>query len=114
MSEKNDGGQAFPQPMTVGPNDDLYPAYPGMTLRDWFATTIDKDEYGDIISRNLPRETAELLAGAYPTNPGDGQRMQPEKTERMRYRLDCLAWEFRVRAELRYMMADAMLVARNG
>lgn len=32
---QNDGGQAFPQPMTVGPNDDLYPAYPGMTLRDW-------------------------------------------------------------------------------
>lgn len=35
--ERADGGQAFPQPVTVGPNDDLYPAYPGMTLRDWFA-----------------------------------------------------------------------------
>lgn len=34
---KEDGGQAFPQPVTVGPNDDLYPAYPGMVLRDWFA-----------------------------------------------------------------------------
>lgn len=34
---QNDGGQAFPQPVTVGPNDDLYPAYPGMSLRDWFA-----------------------------------------------------------------------------
>lgn len=29
--------QAFPVPLCVGPNDDLYPAYPGMTLRDWFA-----------------------------------------------------------------------------
>jgi hypothetical protein len=36
MTEK-DGGQAFPQPVTVGPNDDMYPAYPGMTLRDYFA-----------------------------------------------------------------------------
>lgn len=35
--ERKDGGQAFPQPVTVGPNDDMYPAYPGMTLRDWFA-----------------------------------------------------------------------------
>lgn len=36
MIEK-DGGQAFPQPVTVGSNDDMYPAYPGMTLRDYFA-----------------------------------------------------------------------------
>ena len=35
--ERKDGGQAFPQSVTVGPNDDLYPAYPGMTLRDYFA-----------------------------------------------------------------------------
>lgn len=35
--ESKDGGQAFPQPVTVGPNDDMYPAYPGMTLRDYFA-----------------------------------------------------------------------------
>lgn len=25
------GGQAFPVPVTVGPNDDLYPAYSGMS-----------------------------------------------------------------------------------
>lgn len=34
---KDDGGQAFPAAYTVGPNDDLYPPAPGMTLRDWFA-----------------------------------------------------------------------------
>jgi len=28
---------AFPAPYTVGPNDDLYPAEPGMTLRDYAA-----------------------------------------------------------------------------
>lgn len=32
-----DGGQAFPCAYTVGPNDDLYPPNPGMSLRDWFA-----------------------------------------------------------------------------
>lgn len=37
MTQRDDGGQAFPQPVTVGPSDDMYPAYPGMTLRDWFA-----------------------------------------------------------------------------
>lgn len=36
MTDKT-GGQAFPQPLAVGPNDDMYPAYPGMTLRDYFA-----------------------------------------------------------------------------
>jgi len=35
--QDDDGGSAFPLPYAVGPNDDLYPAYPGMTLRDWFA-----------------------------------------------------------------------------
>jgi len=29
--------QAFPAAYTVGPNDDLYPPTPGMTLRDYFA-----------------------------------------------------------------------------
>lgn len=37
MDKPKDGGQAFPQPLTVGPSDDVYPAYPGMTLRDYFA-----------------------------------------------------------------------------
>jgi len=35
--EVKDGGQAFPAAYTVGPNDDLYPPTPGMSLRDWFA-----------------------------------------------------------------------------
>ena len=103
---------AFPRP-AVG--SELVGEQDGMSLRDWFATTIDKDEYGDIISRNLPRETAEHLAGPYPkepANPTDFSRpATPE--QRIRWRLDCLAWEFRVRAALRYMMADAMIEARS-
>lgn len=34
---KNDGGPAFPEPFALGPNDDLYPSIPGMTLRQWYA-----------------------------------------------------------------------------
>lgn len=35
--EIKDGGQAFPQPIAVSPMGDYCPAYPGMTLRDYFA-----------------------------------------------------------------------------
>lgn len=37
MSDTDNGGPAFPAAYTVGPNDDLYPPEPGMSLRDWFA-----------------------------------------------------------------------------
>ena len=32
-----DGGQAFPIPVAIGPNGEEHDAYPGMTLRDYFA-----------------------------------------------------------------------------
>jgi hypothetical protein len=56
---KDDGGQAFPQPLAIGPSDDMYPAYPGMTLRDWFA--------GQALAMMIPAyvnlpDSAELLA----------------------------------------------------
>lgn len=34
---KNDGGQAFPQPLTFDAGGIAIAAYPGMSLRDWFA-----------------------------------------------------------------------------
>lgn len=37
MSKVNDGGQAFPQPLCYSPEGEAWPAYPGMSLRDWFA-----------------------------------------------------------------------------
>lgn len=42
MSERNDGGPAFPLPVAVGPNNDVYCAADvsgglGMSLRDYFA-----------------------------------------------------------------------------
>lgn len=40
MTDRKDGGPAFPLPMAVGPAGDLYDASqtdPGMSLRDYFA-----------------------------------------------------------------------------
>ena len=99
MAIRDNGGHAFPT--TDG-------QWEGMTLRDYFATIVDKDEYGDLVARNLTRESAETLAGPYPAEPG----RSPSPQERIDFRLACLSWEFRVRSALRYMMADAMLAER--
>lgn len=37
MSARDDGGPAFPEPMSEGSSGDLHVSYPGMTLRDYFA-----------------------------------------------------------------------------
>jgi hypothetical protein len=37
MSEIKDGGQAFPLPITLSAEGHEHIAYPGMTLRDYFA-----------------------------------------------------------------------------
>lgn len=37
MSTIKDGGQAFPQPVFVSAEGHEHVAYPGMTLRDYFA-----------------------------------------------------------------------------
>jgi len=58
---ERDGGQAFPQPITLGPSGDAYPAFPGMTLRDWFAG----QAMAAIISKILPlNDSGETQAGA--------------------------------------------------
>lgn len=46
-----DGGPAFPEPVAISPSDDVYPAYGGMSLRDWFA--------------------GQALAGLYASGPHD-------------------------------------------
>ena len=35
--ERKDGGSAYPAPVAICPSGDVYPAYEGMSLRDWFA-----------------------------------------------------------------------------
>lgn len=97
MTEIDNGGNAFPNPALA---DDKYAASNsdlGMTLRDWFATGVDKDEYGDVIYRNASRALMEELAGPKP--------------EDALVRLD---WELRFRAAIRFRMADAMIAARKG
>jgi hypothetical protein len=37
VTEKENGGSAFPIPVAIGPTDDLYDGQGGMSLRDWFA-----------------------------------------------------------------------------
>ena len=36
----DDGGPAFPEPVAIGPSGDAYPAFSGMTLRDYFPAKI--------------------------------------------------------------------------
>lgn len=79
-----------------------------MTLRDWFATVVDKDEYGDILYRNMSGELKDVLAGPAPIEPTNN-----DTESRSAYRLECLKRELRVRAAVRYLMADAMLAERN-
>lgn len=72
MAAINTGGPAFPEPFAISPTGDTYPAYSGMTLRDWFAgqalagmvasgITIDMD--GDVLGIGRAR-TAYALADA--------------------------------------------------
>lgn len=81
-------------------------------LRDYFATSIDKDEYGDIIFRNLSRRASEILAGyPRPEEPTEAQcRLVPDL--RSNWQIKCAEWEFAWRAALRFKYADAMLNAR--
>jgi hypothetical protein len=85
MSQKPDGGQAFPRPATGNAGGGGYgvggvePHSPGMTLRDWFA--------GHAL-------TGCISATAHPNSAGPGTTSKED-------------W-----ARLAYEMADAMLAER--
>lgn len=82
----------------------------GMTLRDWFATGVDKDEYGDLIYRNLSRDAMAEMVGE--PHPGDPEAKQTRE-ERVTAQIDRMLWEMKVRAAIRYRFADAMLAERE-
>lgn len=108
----DDGGQAFPRTVQRW-NDSLDHSVQGMSLRDCFATCIDKDEYGDIIYKHLSMRASEVLAGApRPEEPTDAEKCA-DPDANVKYQISKVAWEFKWRAVLRYMMADAMLAARK-
>ena len=114
MRKIDNGGPAFPQfDVVAGERDghgDVIDAYTtatgGMSLRDWFATSVDKDEYGELIYRNASQAMKELIAGKCPDEP-------TLASERPAWQLLKLDWDLRVRAAIRYRMADAMLEARK-
>lgn len=59
-----DGGQAFPLPCVVDPVGDVYLAYPGMTLRDYFAGQALASERLTGVSPLLTAQAAYELADA--------------------------------------------------
>lgn len=94
MDKINDGGPAFPSLRELG---DIATTDAGMTLRDYFATHCNT--LGDKVSTDL---AVELAATQGVTKPGDNQ--------------DTLGWHrywCAVHSAHRYMMADAMLAARD-
>lgn len=107
MTKREDGGPAFPITPDNEPRMNGMGGR-GMTLRDWFATVADHDELSDIAFRRISRSAGEVLAGPYPNEPRNGT-----VSERVRWQLDCAAWDCRVRAAIRYQFADAMLKARE-
>lgn len=106
MTQRNDGGPAFPQGYREAGGD------PGMSLRDWFAQSQPSDDLEDLSYRHLSPDARSFLAGEpMPERPCD--RPVDLRAERVKYQLDKARWQAKVTAALRYMHADAMLAARS-
>ena len=98
MSQIDDGGAAFPNPIEWDPNGQVvFKGSHGMTLRDWLAgqEKVDTNE-------EFEWALCEALAGPRP--PGSYQSNP----------LEWFAWDNQWRAAVRYARADAMLAARKG
>ena len=89
MSERDDGGPAFP----LTRESSFSKNYEGMTLRDWFAGQADISSALGL----LHREGCENLIG----------KPMPDDF------VDMVRWHFDVVAALRMIAADAMLEARK-
>jgi len=97
MSDKDDGGPAFPLPISVGPSGDVYHAAAwasgGMSLRDYFAAHAPQHRVEfDTIDQMLDfLGTKNVTPGGMVGNAIDAAKVQ---------------------AKLAYIYADAMLAAR--
>jgi hypothetical protein len=89
MTEKHDGGPAFPNPYI-----EADPLEKGMTLRDWFAGQADITGSLAVVDRDI----CENLCGPAPAQTDT---------------IDLFKWQAKVLATLRYIAADAMLEARK-
>ena len=90
--EKDNGGPAFPVVPTMEGAGQWGYAYPGMTLRDWFAgmadvTNIQADSVGTV---------EKILGMPCPIDP-----------------VEKIRWQFDFLAMMKGMFADAMLAERN-
>jgi len=115
MSARDDGGNAFPvacasQNQVTGETV-CHQAYGGMTLRDYFAAKLPSDEIQDMTYRQLSRDAQELLTGMkYPAEP---PASRPGDMPPSEHRLAVVRFHAAVNAALRYVAADAMLLARQ-
>lgn len=96
MSTREDGGPAFPAPELGAANFNDRSAYPGMSLRDFFAANVHPDQddmdWADTIKA--------AIVGRYAPD----------------YSIDPVGWAQWIadwRAAWKYMQADAMLTARS-
>ena len=103
MSDKETGGPAFPwgeHGTHLG----------GMTLRDYFATTMSADEIGATVYHSLSRAAQESLIGRpHPLEPP----VMASTEILMTYQLEKMQFAIDVSARIRFMHADAMLEARK-
>lgn len=101
MSEKETGGPAFPRPLPnieVHPNEALrlLEQHQGMTLRDYFAATINMET-------DLNNLSFDMGCGLL------GRECPDDSVDSMGF----LKWWAEYRAIVRFIEADAMLKVRN-
>lgn len=119
VSARDDGGPAFPVPCNT---DEVYTdprtLYRGMSLRDWFAGTMQEDDRLVKCIRVMDDSALEIFA-LHPTLERDENITEVELTEWMVLPSQVakvarrLELEARAIARVRYMQADAMLEERS-
>jgi hypothetical protein len=88
MNKINNGGPAFPSLHELG---DIATTDAGMTLRDYFAATVDMD-----VTINQQELAEQIVCRPFPED-----------------QLEMLVFGLELSARVRYMSADAMLKARE-
>lgn len=76
----------------------------GMTLRDYFAAKASGSEVADLIFRHASKHAKEMLAG---------REMPANDSDRAKHQVEMIQFEIDVTAKIRFMVADAMLKARE-
>ena len=116
MSSRNDGGAAFPT--TPDNYEQMDPAGDGMTLRDYFAASVQQDDRLVKCIRAMDDRALEIFA-LHPDSERDEHITEldltdwfslPDEVAKITRRLELEAHAI---ARVRFMQADAMLKARE-